>query len=173
VQAESVAQVADILQIPAFLARQSDLVAAVARTGAVVHVKKPQFLSPAEMPHIIAKCAEAGNRRVLLGERGTCFGYNNLVVDMLGMDLMRSMAPVVFDVTHALQRPGGRGTARMGAGTGAGSGAGGGGAGHRGPVCRGASRAGAGFVRWALCLASGGFGEFLTRVQAVDRAVKA
>jgi 2-dehydro-3-deoxyphosphooctonate aldolase (KDO 8-P synthase) len=80
-----VAQVADILQIPAFLARQSDLVAAVARTGAVVHVKKPQFLSPAEMPHITAKCAEAGNRRVLLGERGrvsattiwwwTCWGW--------------------------------------------------------------------------------------------------
>ncbi|NBC36908.1 3-deoxy-8-phosphooctulonate synthase [Novosphingobium sp. FSY-8] len=107
-QAAPVAQVADILQVPAFLARQTDLVAAIARTGAVVHVKKPQFLAPHEMRHIIAKCVEAGNRRVLLGERGTCFGYNNLIVDMLGMDAMKAMAPVVFDVTHALQRPGGR-----------------------------------------------------------------
>ena len=105
--AAAVAQVADILQLPAFLARQTDLVGAVAATGAVVHVKKPQFLSPHEMGHIIAKCIEAGNRRVLLGERGSCFGYNNLVVDMLGIDLMKPMAPVVFDVTHALQKPGG------------------------------------------------------------------
>lgn len=107
-QADTVARVADILQVPAFLARQTDLVAAVARTGAVVHVKKPQFLSPQDMRHIIAKCVEAGNSKVLLGERGTCFGYNNLVVDMLGMDLMKPMAPVIFDVTHALQVPGGR-----------------------------------------------------------------
>ena len=107
-QAEAVAQVADIVQIPAFLARQTDLVVAVARTGAVINVKKPQFLAPHEMQHIIRKCQEAGNDRVLLCERGSCFGYNNLVVDMLGMDEMKTMAPVVFDATHALQRPGGR-----------------------------------------------------------------
>jgi 2-dehydro-3-deoxyphosphooctonate aldolase (KDO 8-P synthase) len=107
-QAAPVAEVADIIQIPAFLARQTDLVAAVARTGKVINVKKPQFLAPHEMRHIIRKCEEAGNDRVLLCERGTSFGYNNLVVDMLGMDEMKAMAPVVFDATHALQRPGGR-----------------------------------------------------------------
>lgn len=107
-QAEAVAQVADVVQIPAFLARQTDLVASVARTANVVNIKKPQFLAPHEMRHIIRKCEEAGNDRVLLCERGSCFGYNNLVVDMLGMDEMKAMAPVVFDVTHALQRPGGR-----------------------------------------------------------------
>ena len=107
-QAEAVSQVADIIQIPAFLARQTDLVVAIARTGKVINVKKPQFLAPHEMRHIIRKCEEAGNDRVLLCERGTAFGYNNLVVDMLGMDEMKTMAPVVFDATHALQRPGGR-----------------------------------------------------------------
>jgi 2-dehydro-3-deoxyphosphooctonate aldolase (KDO 8-P synthase) len=107
-QAEAAAQVADILQLPAFLARQTDLVVAIARSGAVINVKKPQFLAPHEMRHIIRKCAEAGNDRVLLCERGTAFGYNNLVVDMLGMDEMKPLAPVVFDATHALQRPGGR-----------------------------------------------------------------
>lgn len=107
-QAAPVAEVADILQLPAFLARQTDLVVAIARTGAVINVKKPQFLAPLEMNHIINKCREAGNDQVILCERGSSFGYNNLVVDMLGMDLMRSMAPVVFDATHALQRPGGR-----------------------------------------------------------------
>lgn len=107
-QAEAVAEVADIIQLPAFLARQTDLVIAMAATGAVINVKKPQFLAPQEMRHIIAKCAEAGNQRVLLCERGSSFGYNNLVVDMLGTDLMKDFAPVVFDVTHALQRPGGR-----------------------------------------------------------------
>lgn len=107
-QAASVAEVADILQLPAFLARQTDLVAAISATGRVINVKKPQFLAPEEMRHIIGKCAEAGNDRVLLCERGSCFGYNNLVVDMLGMDLMKPMAPVIFDVTHALQKPGAR-----------------------------------------------------------------
>ena len=107
-QAEAVAEIADILQLPAFLARQTDLVVALARTGRTINVKKPQFLSPQEMAHIINKCREAGNERVILCERGTSFGYNNLVVDMLGMDLMKSMAPVVFDATHALQTPGGR-----------------------------------------------------------------
>ncbi|WP_298199296.1 3-deoxy-8-phosphooctulonate synthase [Novosphingobium sp.] len=107
-QAAAAAEVADIIQLPAFLARQTDLVVAMARTGAVINVKKPQFLAPLEMRHILAKCAEAGNERVLLCERGSSFGYNNLVVDMLGMDLMKPMAPVIFDVTHSLQRPGGR-----------------------------------------------------------------
>ena len=107
-QAAPAAQVADILQLPAFLARQTDLVVAIAKTGAAINVKKPQFLAPQEMQHIINKCSEAGNDRVILCERGTSFGYNNLVVDMLGMDEMKAMAPVVFDATHALQRPGGR-----------------------------------------------------------------
>ncbi|GAA4742025.1 3-deoxy-8-phosphooctulonate synthase [Sphingomonas daechungensis] len=107
-QAAAAAEVADILQLPAFLARQTDLVVAIARTGAVINVKKPQFLAPQEMKHIINKCREAGNDRVVLCERGTSFGYNNLVVDMLGMDDMKPLAPVVFDATHALQRPGGR-----------------------------------------------------------------
>lgn len=107
-QAAPVAEVADILQLPAFLARQTDLVVAIARTGAAINVKKPQFLAPQEMKHIITKCREAGNDRVILCERGSSFGYNNLVVDMLGMDLMKEMAPVVFDATHALQKPGGR-----------------------------------------------------------------
>lgn len=107
-QAQPTAEVADIIQLPAFLARQTDLVVAMAKTGAVINVKKPQFLAPQEMAHIMRKCQEAGNDRVLLCERGTSFGYNNIVVDMLGMDLMKSMAPVIFDATHALQRPGGR-----------------------------------------------------------------
>lgn len=107
-QAASVAEVADILQLPAFLARQTDLVVAMAETGAVINVKKPQFLAPHEMRHILKKFAEANNHKVILCERGSCFGYNNLVVDMLGMDEMRQMAPVMFDATHALQRPGGR-----------------------------------------------------------------
>jgi len=107
-QAAPVAEVADILQLPAFLARQTDLVVALARTGGAINVKKPQFLAPQEMQHIINKCREAGNDRVILCERGTSFGYNNLVVDMLGIDLMKPMAPVVFDATHALQQPGGR-----------------------------------------------------------------
>jgi len=107
-QAAPAAEVADIIQLPAFLARQTDLVVAMARTGAAINVKKPQFLAPREMTHIINKCREAGNDRVILCERGTSFGYNNLVVDMLGMDEMKSLAPVVFDATHALQRPGGR-----------------------------------------------------------------
>lgn len=107
-QAAPVAEVADILQLPAFLARQTDLVVAMAQTGAVINVKKPQFLAPHEMRHILKKFAEADNHKVILCERGSCFGYNNLVVDMLGMDEMRQMAPVMFDATHALQRPGGR-----------------------------------------------------------------
>lgn len=107
-QAAPTAEVADIIQLPAFLARQTDLVVAMAETGAVINVKKPQFLAPHEMKHIIKKCADAGNDKIILCERGTSFGYNNLVVDMLGMDNMKPMAPVVFDATHALQMPGGR-----------------------------------------------------------------
>ncbi|WP_105213638.1 3-deoxy-8-phosphooctulonate synthase [Pseudoalteromonas sp. T1lg22] len=107
-QAAPVAEVVDVIQLPAFLARQTDLVMAMAKTGNVINVKKPQFLAPHEMRHIIKKFAEAGNEQVALCERGTSFGYNNLVVDMLGMDDMKTMAPVIFDATHALQRPGGR-----------------------------------------------------------------
>ncbi|GLS82968.1 3-deoxy-8-phosphooctulonate synthase [Paraferrimonas haliotis] len=108
-QAAPVAEVVDVIQLPAFLARQTDLVVAMAKTDAVINVKKPQFLAPHEMRHIINKFNEAGNDKVMLCERGSCFGYNNLVVDMLGMDEMkRSGYPVIFDATHALQRPGGR-----------------------------------------------------------------
>jgi 2-dehydro-3-deoxyphosphooctonate aldolase (KDO 8-P synthase) len=107
-QAKPVSEVVDVIQLPAFLARQTDLVVAMAETGAVINVKKPQFLAPHEMRHIINKFAEAGNQQVLLCERGSCYGYNNLVVDMLGMDEMKAMAPVIFDATHALQKPGGR-----------------------------------------------------------------
>lgn len=107
-QAAPVAEVVDVIQLPAFLARQTDLVVAMAETGAAINVKKPQFLAPHEMRHIIKKFGEAGNDRIMLCERGSCFGYNNLVVDMLGMDEMKKQAPVIFDATHALQRPGGR-----------------------------------------------------------------
>ncbi|MBE0362484.1 2-dehydro-3-deoxyphosphooctonate aldolase (KDO 8-P synthase) [Pseudoalteromonas ulvae UL12] len=107
-QAAPVAEIVDVIQLPAFLARQTDLVVAMAKTGAVINVKKPQFLAPHEMRHIIQKFKEAGNEQVILCERGSSFGYNNLVVDMLGMDDMKQQAPVIFDATHALQRPGGR-----------------------------------------------------------------
>jgi len=107
-QAAAAADVADVIQLPAFLARQTDLVTAMAKTGAVINVKKPQFLAPAEMSHIIKKITECGNDQIMLCERGSAFGYNGLVVDMLGMDHMKTMAPVVFDATHALQNPGGR-----------------------------------------------------------------
>jgi len=107
-QAAPAAQVVDIIQVPAFLARQTDLVTTIARTGAAINIKKPQFLAPHEMRHIIRKCIDSGNERVILCERGSSFGYNNLIVDMLGMDLMKQLAPVMLDVTHALQKPGGR-----------------------------------------------------------------
>ena len=107
-QAQPVAEVCDILQLPAFLSRQTDLVVAMAQTNAVINVKKAQFLAPREMAHIVRKCKEAGNEKVILCERGTSFGYNNLVVDMLGFGIMKSLGhPVFFDVTHALQMPGG------------------------------------------------------------------
>ncbi len=108
-QAAPAAEVADIIQLPAFLARQTDLVVAMAETGAVINIKKPQFLAPHEMRHILRKCEEAGNDQLLLCERGSSFGYNNLIVDMLGFgDMKQTGYPVFFDVTHALQRPGGR-----------------------------------------------------------------
>jgi 2-dehydro-3-deoxyphosphooctonate aldolase (KDO 8-P synthase) len=107
-QAAPVAEVVDIIQLPAFLARQTDLVVAMAKTGAAINIKKPQFLAPHEMRHIITKFKDAGNENIMLCERGSSFGYNNLVVDMLGMDDMKPQAPVIFDATHALQRPGGR-----------------------------------------------------------------
>ncbi|AMD49975.1 2-dehydro-3-deoxyphosphooctonate aldolase [Bordetella holmesii F627] len=111
-QAPVVAEVADVLQLPAFLARQTDLVVALARTGKVINIKKPQFLSPSQMVHITEKFREAGNETLILCDRGTCFGYDNLVVDMLGFDVMKKTTgglPVIFDVTHALQQrdPGG------------------------------------------------------------------
>ncbi|MGO1344327.1 3-deoxy-8-phosphooctulonate synthase [Chromohalobacter japonicus] len=108
-QAKPVAEVADVIQLPAFLARQTDLVVAMAETGAAINIKKPQFIAPHEMRHIIRKCEEAGNSRLILCERGSSFGYNNLVVDMLGFGEMKKTGyPVFFDVTHALQQPGGR-----------------------------------------------------------------
>ena len=106
-QAQPVAEICDILQLPAFLARQTDLVTAMARTGAAVNIKKPQFLGPEQMTNIVTKFRECGNDRLLLCERGSQFGYDNLVVDMLGFEVMHqasSGAPLIFDVTHALQR---------------------------------------------------------------------
>lgn len=172
-QAARATEVADIIQLPAFLARQTDLVAAMAATGAVINVKKPQFLAPEEMRHILEKFREAGNDRVLLCERGTSFGYNNLVVDMLGIDLMKAYAPVIFDVTHALQKPGGRADS----------------AGGRGPQASALARSGialgiAGLFiemhpdpQQALCdgpsaLPLDRLEDFLTSVQAVDKVVK-
>lgn len=108
-QAAPAAEVCDIIQLPAFLSRQTDLVTAMAATGAVINIKKAQFLAPQEMKHILHKCEEAGNDRLILCERGTSFGYNNLVVDMLGFSVMKTFGyPVMFDATHALQMPGGR-----------------------------------------------------------------
>ena len=108
-QAQPASEVADIIQLPAFLSRQTDLVQAMAKTGAIINIKKAQFLAPHEMRHIINKCLEAGNDKIILCERGTAFGYNNLIVDMLGFDTMKQMnVPVFFDVTHSLQQPGAR-----------------------------------------------------------------
>lgn len=106
-QCAPVAEVVDVLQLPAFLARQTDLVSAMAKTSAVINVKKPQFLSPAQMKNIVEKFAEAGNTQVILCERGSQFGYDNLVVDMLGFGVMKKTcdnAPIIFDVTHSLQQ---------------------------------------------------------------------
>ena len=106
-QASPVAEVADVLQIPAFPSRQTDLLVAAAKTGRVVNVKKGQFLSPYDVQHILTKISSTGHHKILVTERGTCFGYNNLVVDMRAFPILRSMGfPVVFDVTHSLQLPG-------------------------------------------------------------------
>ncbi|RIY34258.1 3-deoxy-8-phosphooctulonate synthase [Psittacicella gerlachiana] len=105
-QCQPVAQVVDVIQLPAFLARQTDLVEAMAKTGAVINIKKPQFISPAQMKNIVEKFRECGNDQLILCERGSCFGYDNLVVDMLGFTTMKEVsgnAPVIFDVTHSLQ----------------------------------------------------------------------
>lgn len=106
-QAAPVAEVVDVLQLPAFLARQTDLVVAMAKTGKVINIKKPQFLSPTQMKNVVEKFTEAGNKKLLLCDRGTCFGYDNLIVDMLGFGVMKKVSgnlPVIFDVTHALQQ---------------------------------------------------------------------
>jgi 2-dehydro-3-deoxyphosphooctonate aldolase (KDO 8-P synthase) len=105
-QAAPVAEVCDIIQLPAFLARQTDLVKAMAATDAVINIKKPQFLSPGQMGNIVDKFRECGNEKIMLCERGTCMGYDNLVVDMLGFRTMKEVSgglPLIFDVTHALQ----------------------------------------------------------------------
>jgi len=110
-QADSAARVLDIIQIPAFLCRQTDLIAAAAETGKPVAVKKGQFLSPEETKNILDKAKEAGNERFILTERGTSFGYQNLVVDMRSFPIMRAFgAPVIYDITHSMQRPGGEGS---------------------------------------------------------------
>ena len=107
-QAAPVAEVADILQIPAFLSRQTDLITAAARTGRTINLKKGQFLAPLDMRHAIAKVTATGNQKVILTERGYSFGYHNLVVDMRAFPMMRALGyPVVYDVTHSLQLPGG------------------------------------------------------------------
>ena len=114
-QAEPAAEVADVLQLPAFLSRQTDLVSALAKTKAVINIKKAQFLSPEEMGNIIKKFEVSGNKKLILCERGTNFGYNNLVVDMLGFKVMKKFGyPLVFDVTHSLQIPGGMGNSAAG-----------------------------------------------------------
>ena len=106
-QAAPVAAVADVIQIPAFLSRQTDLIVAAARTGAVVNIKKGQFLAPKDVRHVVAKVTAEGNQRLLVTERGVSFGYNNLVVDMRAFPMLRELGyPVVFDVTHSLQLPG-------------------------------------------------------------------
>jgi len=114
-QIEAAAEVLDILQIPAFLCRQTDLVYEAARSGKVINVKKGQFLAPLDMKNVIAKIEEAGNKNILLTERGATFGYNNLVADFRALPIMRSLGyPVVFDATHSVQLPGGAGTTSSG-----------------------------------------------------------
>jgi len=114
-EAVQAGEAVDVLQIPAFLCRQTDLLVAAARTGRVVNVKKGQFLSPGDMANVVAKLEESGTRRILLTERGSSFGYNNLVVDMRALPIMRTFGyPVVFDATHSVQLPGGGGTKSSG-----------------------------------------------------------
>lgn len=116
-QAQPVAEVVDVSQLPAFLARQTDLVVALAKTGRVISIKKPQFLSPSQVLNIVEKFKEAGNDQLILCDRGTCFGYDNLVVNMLGFGVMKKVCsdlPIIFDVTHALQYRDPTGTASGG-----------------------------------------------------------
>lgn len=114
-QAEPVSKVCDILQIPAFLCRQTDLLVAAAKTGKCINVKKAQFLAPWDMKNVVTKLEESGNQNILLCERGTCFGYNNLVVDMTSIPEMKKLGyPVIFDATHSVQKPGGKGYATGG-----------------------------------------------------------
>ena len=114
-QAAAAGEVVDVLQIPAFLARQTDLLVAAGKTGRVVNVKKPQFVSPADMKNVVEKVASTGNNRIILTERGSSFGYQNLVVDFRGVPQMKKLGyPVVFDATHSVQLPGGQGHASGG-----------------------------------------------------------
>ena len=114
-QAEAVSEICEVIQIPAFLARQTDLVNAAAKTKSIIQFKKPQFLSAPEMSNIVEKCSAAGNENITLCERGNSFGYNNLVVDTLNFQILKGLLkPVIFDVTHSLQLPGGLGSATGG-----------------------------------------------------------
>lgn len=114
-QAKKVAEVADIVQIPAFLCRQTDLLVAAAKTGKIINIKKAQFLAPWDMKNVADKVKESGNEYIMLCERGTCFGYNNLVVDMTSIVEMKKLGyPVVFDATHSVQKPGGNGSSTGG-----------------------------------------------------------
>jgi 2-dehydro-3-deoxyphosphooctonate aldolase (KDO 8-P synthase) len=114
-QVRAAAEVVDVLQIPAFLCRQTDLIVEAARSGKAINIKKGQFLAPNDMKNVIEKATSQGNERVMVTERGTSFGYNNLVVDFRGLPIMRSFGyPVVYDVTHSLQRPGGLGASSGG-----------------------------------------------------------
>ena len=114
-QAEAVSEICEVVQIPAFLARQTDLVNAAAKTKSIIQFKKPQFLSAPEMSNIVEKCSSAGNENIILCERGNSFGYNNLVVDTLNFQILKELLkPVIFDVTHSLQLPGGLGSATGG-----------------------------------------------------------
>ena len=114
-QAEQVSEVSDVIQIPAFLCRQTDLVVAAAKTKKIIQFKKPQFLSATEMKNVIEKCSQAGNSKIILCERGNSFGYNNLIVDMINFQIMKELdVPVIFDATHSLQLPGGLGHAADG-----------------------------------------------------------
>lgn len=105
VDVQRVAEVADVIQIPAFLCRQTDLIVAVAKSGRAINIKKGQFVTPWDMRHAVEKCRAAGNDRVFVTERGSSFGYNNLVVDMRSLPILRQLAPVVFDATHSVQLP--------------------------------------------------------------------
>ena len=114
-QAKPVAEICDVIQIPAFLCRQTDLVVSASKTQKIIQFKKPQFLSAPEMQNVIEKCVEGGNSQIILCERGNSFGYNNLVVDMLNFQIMKDFnVPVIFDATHSLQLPGGLGNAAGG-----------------------------------------------------------